>query len=396
MPKRHRQPDVSSIAPSTRSGTTRGVGSRGRLPEEDDADDANDYLGDGELNDNNLSSPPTTSSAHDGSAPGEDTDSVSAGSEEAESSDADLIDVDFGVFDMRKRDVDAIMHLMDQLCPDKMNEVDRDQLGEALLGSPFTSVVRIADDDSSSQDDDGGSDGEGKEEDVFGVASILDFAHDARLETFLKLLKSNAWRTVAPGVSPTEMLTALEKGTGHAKCVLLVGEYLRNVPLELTSHISADLLKRYEEAFSPAARRKPPPGLGSGTVCATFPCMFAVLSKIQRAVEGSDSDGNTKSSSSGAGNDDVSHKKRKRSVGQTQDDFDMKRYVFWREEDAVLFDHREKRIAVLAYQCRSQYDGQAENNVPISILYVLSHEGLKNAMAEIKKLEVAKANVLHY
>lgn len=55
-----------------------------------------------------------------------------------------MIHVDFGVFDLETKHIDAIIHLIDQFCPDKMNEVDRDDFGAALVASPYSCIVQVS------------------------------------------------------------------------------------------------------------------------------------------------------------------------------------------------------------------------------------------------------------
>ncbi|ESL07350.1 hypothetical protein TRSC58_04962 [Trypanosoma rangeli SC58] len=382
MPKRHREP--ANMFPLAVEDYGDGVAEQKSC--------SSDEFESSEMGDDgNVSSPAGT--------PRDDTDDstpmmMDSSNDDDDISDDDdednpsLINVVFGVYEM-SRDVNGIMHLMDQLCPDKMNEVDRDALGAALLASPFTSVVKIVGDDT---DEAEGQEQEEEEEEIYGMASVLDLAHDGRLDSLLTMLTNGIWRTVAPGILPTDILNSVDDATGRSKCVLLIGEYIRNVPLELTSHILNDMMERVEAAFSLKSNMKKKTGDDAhATVRATFPCMFALLSKIQRAVDAPV----TTRTPTDARQDPPRKKKRGQSTAR-QEEFDMCQYVFWREEDSIIYDYRDKRIATVAYRCRPQYDGQPENDIPISILYVVPYGGLMQAVAEIQKRESTQANVVRY
>ncbi|KEG15354.1 hypothetical protein DQ04_00101210 [Trypanosoma grayi] len=416
MPKRHRQPEplqTSQKQQQKQEQQQERIEDYGDDPQEQVSCSSDEFHSSEMGDDGNVSS--TAESLND------DTDSspmmMGSDNDDDDDDDASLINVDFGVFEMKPRDVDAVMHLMDQLCPDKMNEVDRDELGAVLHASPFTCVVKIGsdDDDDDNDEDDANDEDEGdkdndnkdgdaeEEEEIYGMASILDVAHESRLGLLLQLLKSDVWRTVAPGILPTDMLTSVDDATGKAKCVLLVGEYIRNVPLELTSHILSDLVGRFEAAFNPkssadaAATTATALEAAKTTVQATFPCMFALLSKIQRAVDVPVTTATTTTTTtSGATKHEPPQKKKRRQSISQQEEFDMSRYIFWREEDSILYEYRDKRIATVAYRCRPQYDTQPENDLPVSILYVVPYGGLLQAVAEMKKREATQANVVRY
>ncbi|CBH17892.1 hypothetical protein, conserved [Trypanosoma brucei gambiense DAL972] len=397
MPKRHRQPDASFLTPPSHAYLEQVIEDYGDCHEDSDSCASNEFFSRRMGDDGNHSS--SVASLTDCDATSSDASSVD--DDEADSGDVTVVDVDFGVFDIREQDVNAIMHLMDQFCPDRMNEVDREDLGTAFLKSPFTCIVKISNDYVCNDDiaSSGGEEEGGVEEDVYGVASVLDLAHDSRLGSLLNLLKTDVWRTVSPGVLPTELLTTLEEKTGRAKCVFLVGEYIRNVPLELTSHILTDLAKRFEETFGRRVEENLKSKQGKDVIHATFPCIFAVLSKIQRATDSPSADTGAEASAADRkeGRDkSLPQKRKKRTVTQQHEELDMKRYVFWREEDSVLYEFREKHVAVVAYRCRPQYDMQPENDIPISILYAITYKGLQEAIAEIEKRETARASVLHY
>ncbi|KAH8609686.1 putative p21 C terminal region binding protein [Trypanosoma vivax] len=150
MRKHHRQSNSAHLVPG-KSSRTDGQGSFGGREDSDPSKNAVGCL--------NAYEQGTTSSGSS-SAWDDDASSVEVSEESGGSS---VINVDFGVFDMRTRDVDASMHLLDQLCPDKMNEVDRDALGAALHANPFTCVVRV---DSAATDDN--DDGDEEEEEGGG------------------------------------------------------------------------------------------------------------------------------------------------------------------------------------------------------------------------------------
>jgi len=75
---------------------------------------------------------------------------------------------------------------------------------------------------------------------------------------------------------------------------------------------------------------------------------------------------------------------------------DLSRYVFWREEDNVLFDFRDKRVATFAYRCRPQYDLQPESDIPLSLLFVLQYGALRQAIEEMKKREATQPEITRY
>uniref|UniRef100_A0A0A9ZD21 Uncharacterized protein n=1 Tax=Lygus hesperus TaxID=30085 RepID=A0A0A9ZD21_LYGHE len=104
------------------------------------------------------------------------------------------------------------MHLIDQLIPDKLDEVDRDVFGEMLLANPYTAVVQIntavndSDDDRYDRDGKVNASGQEKEKksttdeetelEVYGLSSVLDLAHGVRrypaaLQSLYDLLHSN-------------------------------------------------------------------------------------------------------------------------------------------------------------------------------------------------------------
>lgn len=389
MPKRHRQPDDISLVIVEDYGD--GVAER-------ESCGSDEFQSSDMGNDGNVSSPARTPR---GTSDDDDNSSsfMMTGSDGDDGDNTSLIHVDFGVFEMRPRDVDASVHLMDQLCPDKINEVDRDELGAALLESPFTCVVKISGDENDSRGDEEAE--EEEEEEVYGLASVLDVAHDARLSSLLEFLKKNIWRTIAPGILPTDMLTSVDDASAKAKCVLLIGEYIRNVPLELTSHILSDVVGRLEAALDPKNSVKGLQNTPKTAVDAVFPCMFAVLSKIQRALDDvSLTTTKTKTEipklAAKKTKHESTHKRNSMQNVAQLEEFDIRRYIFWREEDSIIYEYRDKRIATVAYRCRQQYDSQPESEIPISLMYVVPYGGLMQALAEIRRRETTQANVVRY
>jgi hypothetical protein len=343
-----------------------------------------------------------------------------------------LITVDFGVFDMEKSHVDGLIHLMDQLCPDKMNEVDRDDLGLALYESPFTSVVRLQNN---------GEDTTGEEESEFyGLSSVLDVAHGQQLypkalRPLCELLQQHIWRQAASGIPPTEILTSVvdddHVSTSRAKCLLLISEYIRNIPLELTVQIFEDLLNRLDAAWRDGGKEKSKSAAThDDPIYATQASMFAVLAKVQRATDapvtlpngnnkapqqqggGADASGvaeetvaNQQSSSPSAAVKKHHHGKKNEknartstggAMGAPETLLDLKHYIFWREEDNILYEFRDKRVAALVYRCRPQYDGQPEHEIPLSVLYVLQYGAVRQAVDEMKRRQTVSAAVERY
>lgn len=348
-------------------------------------------------------------------------------------SEGGLITVDFGVFDMEQSNIDGVIHLMDQLCPDKMNEVDRDDLGRALYESPFTSVVRLQNN---------GEDATGDEaQEFYGLSSVLDVAHGQELypkalRPFCELLQQHVWRQAASGIPPTDILTSVVddgdenggKGTrpaSRAKCLLLISEYIRNIPLELTVQILEDVLDRLD-----AARKEKKTQAGAthdDPIFATQPSMLAVLAKVQRATDAPvtlprsgtqppqqraeegvvppNASSSTSSTTSGAtGKRHSHHAKRSEKGGAASSGamaapeapLDLTHYIFWREEDSILYEFRDKRVAALVYRCRPQYDGQPEHEIPLSILFVLQYGAVRQAVDEMKRRQTVNAAIERY
>lgn len=362
---------------------------------------------------------------------------VAAGQCSGESDDDDdgdgLVTVDFGVFDMEASNVDGLLHLMDQLCPDRMNEVDRDELGLALYESPFTSVVRLQNN---------GEDATGEEEQEFyGLSSVLDLAHGqslypAALRPLCGLLQQRVWRQAAAGIPPTDILTSVVDGgpaaSSRAKCLLLISEYIRNIPLELTVQILEDVLDRLDAAGQQERKKIQTQTAGEAMathehpIFATHPSMFAVLAKVQRATdapvtlpkhaipsssgggsEGAGSGGDAAAAAHRKHHNGGNHKTKKGSegasrsgsggaMGAPESPLDLTHYIFWREEDSILYEFRDKRVATLVYRCRPQYDGQPEHEIPLSILFVLQYGAARQAVDEMRRRQTVNAAVERY
>lgn len=360
----------------------------------------------------------------------DDDDDDTSGAAQQRDSDADeeeeedvgdndgLITVDFGVFDMEMANIDGLIHLMDQLCPDKVNEVDRDELGLALCESPFTSVVRLQNN---------GEDATGEEDQEFyGLSSLLDVAHGQQLypkalRPLCELLQQHVWRQAASGIPPTDILTSVEDDEHatsmlRAKCLLLVSEYIRNVPLELTVQILEDVLNRLDAAGNEANKQNAPSGAThDNPVFATQPSMFAVLAKVQRATDapvtlpkgGKQPQGSSASAGDAAESAPKKQQQHGRkgeksagssggAMGAPEALLDLTHYIFWREEDNILYEFRDKRVAALVYRCRPQYDGQPEHEIPLSVLFVLQYGAARQAVDEMKRRQTVNATVERY
>ncbi|AYU80358.1 hypothetical protein, conserved [Leishmania donovani] len=344
-----------------------------------------------------------------------------------------LVTVDFGVFDMDASNVDGLLHLMDQFCPDRMNEVDRDELGLALYESPFTSVVRLQNN---------GEDTTGEEEQEFyGLSSVLDVAHGqslypAALRPLCGLLQQRVWRQAAPGIPPTDILTSVVDGgpavSSRAKCLLLISEYIRNIPLELTVQILEDVLDRLDAAGQQEKKKIQVQTAGEAMathehpIFATHPSMLAVLAKVQRATDAPvtlpkhavpfSSGGGSEGAGSGGDAAAAAHRKHHNggsrntkkgsdgasgsvsggAMGAPNSPLDLTHYIFWREEDNILYEFRDKRVATLVYRCRPQYDGQPAHEIPLSILFVLQYGAARQAVDEMRRRQTVNAAVERY
>jgi hypothetical protein len=330
-----------------------------------------------------------------------DDEEGSGGSDDDDDDDTKEITVHFDVMEMTAGDGGHLYHLVDQLVPDHMEEIDRDLFAAALLASPFTSLVKLGGEESTD------------ETEVFGLISILDVAHGMRgaapqkkcFAALCKLLRESAWAAVEPGIPAIDVLTAFEDVVGgtsssaavapedrRSKAVLLVQEYIRNVPLELTSQILQHTLKtfRHDALRWSKKRDKAVPLL------TVSPCMFVVLAKIQRSAESV----KKPTAVADAGVAIPVKKKARKERGGLQDDktaqqvahsstnkLDISEFIFWREEDETFYEFRDKRVAVTAFRCRAQYDSQPQSEIPLSLCFALTNEGLEQAMQTIKSRE---------
>lgn len=304
-----------------------------------------------------------------------DDEASEEGEEAPSSSEGEgVITVDFGVFDMERHHVDATIHLMDQFCPDSYNEVDRDSFADALLDSPYTSIVKLNDGEQSSDDAT-----EQEEEEVCGVCSVIHFydclqRYPAAFKALETLLVSKVWRTAAPGIAPIELLKSRKEGSSSpssVKALLWISEYIQTVPIELTTQLLSDTLQRLENDSADE-------GSEASEAAKSFPCLFVVLSKIQRA-----SSSNPTSKANG----------KERKGGDEAANFSIGDYVFWREEDEVLYGFRDQRVAVTVYRCRPQYEGQSEIDIPLTLAFAIQSESMHQAMNELKKQAVAPSSV---
>eukprot|EP00796_Vickermania_ingenoplastis_P008239 gene8239-5760_t len=322
------------------------------------------------------------------------------------------VTVNFGVFDMEKRHVDATIHLMDQFCPDKLNEVDRDEFAAALLESPYTSIVKMADDDS------GDSDEAEEEEEVCGLCSVLHFRnccsrHPAAFEALHKLLDEKVWRTAVPGIPPLELLRTKKDSAGDAdsnnmKALLWVMEQIQTIPLELTIQVMLDTLGRLEDDAedlkSAPMKKRSKKEMAESLLDAmeereageSYPCLFVMLAKVQRAVAPAEPVVDARSGSSKERSRDKRLKNGAAALDEESDNFAMTDYVFWREEDEVLFGLRDKRVAVVVYRCRPQYEGQPELEIPLSVMFAVPCSAIRQATEELRKRAVAPSSITHF
>lgn len=342
----------------------------------------------------------------------------------ADEEDDDLkngnITVNFEVYDMEKRHIDAVAHLIDQLCPDSRNEVDRSSFAEALMESPYTSIVKLGED--AGEEAGLSTNEEGMEEEVCGMFSVIHFfnclsRHPAAFKPLEKLLSENVWKTLHAGIHPLDLLrckksTAVEsiedKNGGdtrdalqscNMKALLWVFEQIQTVPTALSVQLMIDGLSRLENDSKALVKQKNLSRSRStvdfeAAVC--FPCLFIVLAKVQHAV----------SSSPTSPLSSKSKKKKSKSSSQSingapSDDsaekgFVLENYVFWREEDELLFGFRDKRVAVLVYRCRPQYEGQPEIDIPLSLMFAVQNGGAHQAAEELKKRAAEPTKIIRF
>ncbi|CCW68640.1 unnamed protein product [Phytomonas sp. Hart1] len=314
---------------------------------------------------------------------------------------------------MQPRQVDSVMHLIDQFCPDKVNEIDRDAFGAALEANPFTCIVKLNDLEEEEEEDDTVNNHPNKrkeeakeeeEEEVYGLASAFDLNYELRshpkaFKPLCDILKNTIWRVILPGIPPTDLLLSTIASTpDESECMaqyrLFIMEYVRNVPLELTVEIMEDLIRRVEEEnnnINNSNTNHTQPLKKAHTI--PPPCGFALLAKIQRAKQ---------ASAGKPPNADKSRKMKEKArdsqaASAVEDNtFDLSQFIFWREEEEVLFRHRDQRIATWAYRCRPQYIEQPTQEIPISLLFIIKPESMKKAVEEIKKHASTLADIVHF
>ncbi|EPY23273.1 hypothetical protein AGDE_12945 [Angomonas deanei] len=118
--------------------------------------------------------------------------------------------------------------------------------------------------------------------------------------------------------------------------------------------------------------------------------MFVILAKLQKAVDAPVSlDSKKKTKSDGKEKDSNNNKSELFDISQ--------HYLFWREEDEVLYHFRDTRVAALLYRCRAQYDGQPESERPLSVLFVISSPTvLRQALEAMKRKSTLKPEITYY
>lgn len=304
----------------------------------------------------------------------------SSGDDDDDDGSADDIQVDFEAVEMQKGDVESIMHLLDRLIPDHLNEVDRDAFAASLLESPYTTLGKVADDDATAASGD-----EEEARDVIGLVSVLDVgrglnkkAQRSAFQPLMEILKK-PWTTLASGIPPSDILGA--QIDGKSKSVLLVSEFINNVPLELASRILAFTVEELESVQQGKKEVE-----RSEAVKAMSPCLYVVLAKTQRGVS-APSEGDEKKKHGTNKNQPPTHKKKGNSQSAAPGTLTIDQLVFWRDESQTLYEHRDKRVGVTVHRCRSQYEGQPESEIPLTLAFALSSEGMQQALAAIKKQE---------
>lgn len=336
--------------------------------------------------------------------------------EEAEEEQPKDITVNFGVFDLEDRHVMPVMHLLDQFCPDKMNEVDRDDLFASLLESPYTSIVKMNEDGSSTgEDEDEDEDEDEEEEEVCGLCSVLHFfnglsRHPTAYKALEDIFANHVWRTVAPGILPLDLLRNKKEGAGSAGSnakntavsgLLWVFEQIQTVPLELTIQLIDDTMNRLERDANERRGGGTAKGmrLGVGDAAGSYPCWFVLLAKVQRAAVPEGEKTPTADSSK-----ERSRRKLKKKGAAEQEEkakeepeaLSLKDYIFWREEDEAMFRARDTRVGAVAYRCRPQYDGQPEMERPLSLMFAIKSGAVRGALEELKKRASAPSSVQRF
>ncbi|CUG90227.1 p21 regulator protein, putative [Bodo saltans] len=322
--------------------------------------------------------------------------------------DATHVNLDFEALPMDEDDVDAIIHLMDQFIPDHLNEVDRDLFGQILAEEPITTLIQLADDADAAPLPESMKHDSGNGVDVFGLVSLINLGHlavdlkNGAAVALHQILEKNVWSVVRPGLAPHFLLTARdETGEGNKfKSMLLISEHVRNTPQQIVTRLLDFAWETFE---SDAAALRSPKLVAGGknkklptaeaiattnsALRVTNPCMFIILAKIQRDAEKA---ANLAKREKRAGGDAPAKQKRRveppsgsssgAAVLNVEEDF-----IFWREEDNIMYANRDERVAVHAYRCRAQYDTQPEPERPVTLAFAVSAEGLRKALAQIRK-----------
>lgn len=330
------------------------------------------------------------------------------------------ITVSFEVYDMEKRHRNAVVHLIDQFCPDSRNEVDRSSFAEALLESPYTSIAKM-NEGAAEEESDGNSGAEDEEEEeLCGMCSVIHFfhclsRHPNSFKPLEKILSENVWKTLYPGIHPLDLLrsrkqepsvstkdssaeVALDRGgAANMKALLWIFEHIQTVPMELTTQVMIDTLSRLESDSKKLNKKSTPFSKDSivkveAPLC--FPCLFVVLAKVQRALSAEPTSPPASAKSKKENKKNNSTPNPLSSEGNAEGkDFLLKDYIFWREEDELLFSFRDKRVAVLVYRCRPQYDGQPEMDIPLSLMFAVQNGAAHQVAEELKKRAVAPSEV---
>lgn len=344
----------------------------------------------------------------------------SAADEEDEDLKNGNITVNFEVYDMERHHIDAVAHLIDQLCPDSRSEVDRISFAEALVESPYTSIVKLSED--AGEEAGLSTNEEGMEEEVCGMFSVIHFfnclsRHPAAFKPLEKLLSENVWKTLYAGIHPLDLLRskkstamdAVEDKNGSAtpdalqscnmKALLWVFEQIQTVPTALTLQLMIDGLSRLEKDSDLLLKQTNLSHYRSTVdleAAACFPCLFVVLAKVQHAVSSSPTSPVSSNSKKKKSKESSNSMNSATSDDSAEKDFILKNYVFWREEDELLFSFRDKRVAVLVYRCRPQYEGQPEIDIPLSLMFAVQNGGAHQAAEELKKRAAEPTKIIRF
>lgn len=405
----------NSVTVAPRHGTTPGAavttptGSGPAFPESPPPETIVDY-GDADVLSTSADSDYFSSEGNDGNDVGADEEDFDEeevdeenGEEEEEDDeayeddeeDATHINLDFDALPMDENDIDSVMHLMDQLIPDHMNDIDRDVFGQVLAKEPLTTLIQLAEEDGASplppsmmHDNVTGT-----ATDVFGLVSLLnigDLAVNKKNTSAIalrKFLEKNIWSVVHPGLAPHFLMTAQDDSAKHKpfKCVWLISEHIRNVPLQMVSRALDFTWESFEKDVADAQKTR------TSSSAITNPCMILILAKIQRDAEKAAALTKREKGTNKSAHPPAKQKRRLEAATlpstaasapiNVEEDF-----IFWREEDSILYANRDVRVAVHSYRCRAQYDMQPESERPVTLAFVLSAEGLRKGLAQIRKM----------